>query len=138
MDLEDLVLRLIKGSPVSPQEEDDNLDALRDAIQGLSALFGVALNPDGSLKTPPLVYGASATGTDAYQITPVPEVASLASLIGRLVVLLPDTANTGAATLEVVGAASLGVKAIKKFFNQPLESGDIKAGQVALKNFLIA
>ena len=129
MDLEDLVLRIPKGSPLTPQEMDDNLDALRDAIQGLAALFGVALNPDGSLKNPPFVYGASATGNDTYVITPTPTITSMASLLGRLVVLLVDVANTGPATLNI---DTLGAFPIKKFFNQALDSGDIKAAQVAL------
>lgn len=137
MDLEDLVLRIPKGSPLTPLEMDENLDALRDAINGLATLFGVALNPDGSLKNPYVVYGVSAGGTDAYQITPVPAVASMASLIGRLIILDPRVQNTGPATLEIigVGAVSLGVFAIKKFYNQALESGDIKLDQPLLLNW---
>lgn len=123
MDLEDLVLRIPKGSPLTPLEMDENLDALRDAINGQTALFGVALNPDGSLKTPQIVYGASTTGSDAYAITPVPAVASLASLIGRLVIVIPNASNAGAATLNVSG---LGAHPITKFGVEPLTGREIK------------
>lgn len=71
------------------------------------------------------IYAASATGNDTYVVTlaPVPT----AYVNGMTINIKPDTANTGAATLNV---NSLGAIAITKQFNQPLVTGDILANQV--------
>lgn len=124
--VEDLVLRLEKGSPLTALEGDDNFRKLRDFSNSIAALFSVALNNDGTLKNPPIIYGASSAGTDAYAITPTPAITAAADMIGRLIVFRADVANTGAATLQVSALASA---AILKFGNQPLDSNDIKAGQ---------
>ncbi len=70
-------------------------------------------------------YGADAGATDAYAITldPVPA----AYYAGMMVVFKANTANTGAATLNV---NALGAKTIKKNHDQDLADGDIEAGQI--------
>jgi hypothetical protein len=71
------------------------------------------------------IYGAAGSGTDAYTITLTPALAAYTD--GLMINFKADVANTGAATLNVNG---LGVKSIKKLFNQDLATGDIAAGQM--------
>ena len=47
--VQDLVFRLQKGSPLTPQEGDSNLTILENAINALFAAIAVSLNPDGTL-----------------------------------------------------------------------------------------
>lgn len=124
-----LVLRQEKGSPLTTLEMDDNLRILRDFENSVAAQVSIALNPDGTLKNPPLYYALSATGNDSYAFTLSPAPANLAALLGKVILLKADVANTGAATFNPNG---LGAIPIRKFFDQPLESNDIKAGQVAI------
>jgi hypothetical protein len=71
------------------------------------------------------IYAASTTGNDTYVVTLVPVPAAYTN--GMVVNFKPDTANTGAATLNVNG---LGAKTIKKNFDQTLADNDIKANQI--------
>jgi hypothetical protein len=64
-----------------------------------------------------------AGATDAYAVTVAP--APAAYVTGMTVVFKANTANTGAATLNV---NSLGAKTIKKFADQDLGDNNIKAG----------
>jgi hypothetical protein len=64
-----------------------------------------------------------AGATDAYAVTVAP--APAAYVTGLTVVFKANTANTGAATLNV---NSLGAKTIKKFKDQDLGDNNIKAG----------
>lgn len=50
MPVQDMVLRLVKGSPLTDLEGDDNFRNLRDFCNALEALVGVSLNPDGTFK----------------------------------------------------------------------------------------
>lgn len=73
------------------------------------------------------IYAASTSGNDTYAITISP--APTAYVTGARYFFKPDTANTGAATLNV---NSLGAKTIKKFANGTavdLSTGDIAANQ---------
>lgn len=72
-----------------------------------------------------MVYAADAEVSDTYVITLAPVPASLA--IGMLITFKANTANTGAATLNV---NSLGAITIKKLHDQDLATGDIEAGQL--------
>ena len=45
-----IILRLIKGSPLTPEEGDGNFKALRDFGNQLASLLSTALNTDGTLK----------------------------------------------------------------------------------------
>lgn len=73
------------------------------------------------------IYAADAGASDTYTITLSPAPASLTT--GMHVFFKANTANTGAATLNVNG---LGAVAIKKNKDVDVQTGDIKAGQVNL------
>ncbi len=70
-------------------------------------------------------YAADAEASDTYAITlsPVPS----AYFVGMEINFTANTANTGAATLNV---NTLGAKTIKKKYDQDLETGDIESGQI--------
>lgn len=70
-------------------------------------------------------YAEDAEASDAYIITLSP--APAAYYAGMVVNFKANTANTGAATLNV---NALGVKTIKKNYIDDLQTGDIEAGQV--------
>lgn len=71
------------------------------------------------------VYAASTTGNDTYVVTLSPVPTSLVN--GMTIRFKPDTANTGAATLNV---NSLGALSIVTGLNTALATGDILANQV--------
>lgn len=70
-------------------------------------------------------YFADAEASDTYVITLVP--APTAYVTGQVFHFKANTANTGAATLNV---NALGAKTIKKHRDQDLETGDIEANQL--------
>lgn len=70
-------------------------------------------------------YAADAGGTDAYAITLSPTPTAYTN--GMVVKFKANTANTGAATLNV---NSLGALSIVKGLSTPLETGDILANQI--------
>ena len=71
------------------------------------------------------VYAADGGGTDSYAITLVPAPTSYVT--GAVYNFKANTANTGAASLNVNG---LGAKTIKKNHDQDLEDNDIESGQI--------
>lgn len=71
------------------------------------------------------IYAADAGSNDTYVITLSP--APAAYVTGMTIRFKANTANTGAATLNV---NSLGAKTIKKSYNSDLTTGDIVASQV--------
>jgi len=70
-------------------------------------------------------FAADAEASDAYAITLSPVPSALAT--GQVFYFTANTANTGAATLNV---NTLGAKTIKKNHDLDLVTGDIEAGQV--------
>jgi hypothetical protein len=72
-------------------------------------------------------YAADAEASDTYAITLTPAVATYAE--GQVFFFKANTANTGAATLNV---NALGAKTIKKLHDQDLEDNDIEAGQMVM------
>lgn len=82
-------------------------------------------SPINNLETGASFYGVDGGGTDAYAATLSPVPASYTA--GMMVHFKANTANTGAATLNVNG---LGARAIKKQGGVDLATGDIAAGQV--------
>ena len=72
------------------------------------------------------IYAADAGGIDAYVIALTPTLTAYAA--GQVFSFKANTANTGAATLNIDG---IGAKAILKKHDQVLDDGDIEAGQVA-------
>ena len=76
------------------------------------------------------IYAADSGGSDAYAITLAPAIT--AYVTGQIFLFKANTANTGAATLNVNG---LGAKTIKKNKDQTLADGDIKAGALVLVQY---
>ena len=75
-------------------------------------------------------YGVDSGSTDAYAITLSPAPSSYAEV--RYLFFKANTANTGAATLQVGSLAALEIKKWKGGSLAALETGDIAAGQVSL------
>lgn len=73
------------------------------------------------------LYAADAGSNDTYAITLSPVPSAYADLTGLPISFKANTANTGAATLNV---NSLGAKTIKKSHDQDLSDNDIEAGQI--------
>lgn len=71
------------------------------------------------------IYAADAGASDTYAIALTPTLTAYAT--GQMFSFKANTANTGAATLNI---DSLGAKTIKKKNDQDLETGDIEAGQI--------
>jgi hypothetical protein len=72
-------------------------------------------------------YATDAEASDTYVITLTS--APSAYVVGQLFHFKANTANTGAATLNV---NSLGAKTIKKLHDQDLADNDIEAGQMVI------
>ena len=72
-----------------------------------------------------MIYAADGGANDSYSITLSPAPAAYTT--GMVIHFKANTANTGAATLNV---NSLGAKTIKKSYNSDLEDNDIKANQL--------
>ena len=71
-------------------------------------------------------YAASTTGNDTYVITLSP--APAAYVTGMVIDFLPDTDNTGAATINVNGLGAKTINKVSAGVAATLEDGDIKAG----------
>lgn len=150
MAVQDLTYRLVKGTPLTPTEGDNNLRYLKNAVDALSQLFGVALNPDGTVKN-----SAVSTASLADRSVTVNKLAFLSAFYyvdsgvanalvatnpggltlsayaqGIVIWVLVKFGNTGAATIDIDG---LGAKSIVKNGNQILDAGDLPGnGVVAL------
>src|ERR1035437_4530799 len=104
------------GVSVECMIDDDFVNQLGSAVFNQAGLKG-------------LTYAADGGSSDAYAITlPVPP-AALTDIIGVPISFKANTANTGAATLDV---NSLGSIAIKKLTNQALDDNNILAAQAVL------
>jgi hypothetical protein len=79
----------------------------------------------GAVQDSTWTYEEDAEASDAYAITLDPAITAYGA--GQIFSFKANTANTGAATLNV---NELGAKTIKKFNDQDLEDGDIEAGQI--------
>lgn len=94
---------------------------------GTDANIGITIRPKGTgtvAVDSPLNYAADGGSTDTYAVT-IKGIASLTT--GLMVNFKANTANTGAATLNV---NSLGAITIKKLRDQDLATGDIEANQI--------
>lgn len=78
-----------------------------------------------SVQNSSYIYAADSGGSDAYSITISPSPTAYAA--GQVFFFKANTANTGAATLNVNG---LGAKALKKNKDEDLEDNDILSGQI--------
>ncbi len=130
-----LLLRSEKAAPLTNAEVDNNFSVLRDFSDALEARVDASLNEDGSLVSPLVVGGTSATGSDAYVtaldgFTPSTE----ADLVGKVILLKPtDFGNTTAATLIV--SPLLTARAIVRPGGVALNKGDIIVNQPAVLIF---
>jgi hypothetical protein len=131
-----MVFRLEKGSPLTALAGDNNFKALRDFSNAQEARVNSALNPDGSVKTPLVLYGASASATDEYVISVAYTATSYAYFLGKVVLLKADVSNAGPTTPATLKINPLTTAiAIKKYKDQDLANGDIKAGQIAILTY---
>lgn len=145
-----LTKRLVKGSKITPAENDQNYSDIETAINGFDAKLAVALNPNGTIKNnavstaalqdrsvtlPKLAfldqfYAVDTGAANAAVITfaPDPLLGAYAAGLVFWVKIVAD--NTGAATLAVDG---LGPKNIKIYtasgIGDPF-AGAMKAGGV--------
>ena len=122
--------RLVKGSPETAQEMDDNFTNLSVYLQAQENKLSASLNADGSLKSPKVLAGVSATGNDTYTTTLQTTPTSYNDLKGSIILLTPDTANTGSATLQVSPLGS--ALEIRRSQDQALAQGDIPTNHVAV------
>lgn len=141
-----LVKRLVKGTPLTHSEGDENLDKIKAYSEMLAALFGVALNPDGTLNddvvktinilnrqvtaaklAPVSVFPtASDTGTtNAIKIANVPPLTAYED--GQVFFVKILNTNTGPATLNV---DSIGQVTIRKRGVVDLDAGDYEGGSI--------
>jgi len=114
------IIRVMSGKPLG-QSTSDHLPEGETNLYHTAARARAAVQPGGH------IYGASGSGSDAYSITVSPAITSLA--VGASFRFTADTANSGAATLQVCGMPDPAA-AILKCHDQPLETGDIEAGQI--------
>jgi hypothetical protein len=130
MPLPALTKRLVKGSPLTAAEGDNNLTALQTFVDGLETRIGISVAADGTLKKPVVQYGESGVGTSAYAVT-LAGISALGDLTGVILLVKADVANiSGASTLTI--NSTIGPYAIYKQKNQPIVNGDIKAGQICV------
>lgn len=145
-----LVLRLTKGSPLTPQEGDKNLTLIQGFVNALSAAIATSLNPDGTLKAGalslltqianvPLFADAFASSrtlsqgvfnavTNVYAVTNNGFVAYAA---GAELQFIANASCLGPAAVNVtVNNVALGNITIFKGGNVPLAANDILIGCV--------
>ena len=93
---------------------------------GTSApLFAAPSDIAANIQNSKFIYAADAESTDTYVITLTPAISAYAT--GQIFTFKANTANTGAATLNV---NSKGAKTIKKLHDQDLENNDIESGSI--------
>jgi hypothetical protein len=97
------------------------------AVFGTAPTFTTSANVNGSLVSDTYNYAADAGASDAYVITLSPAPDAYAT--GMMVVFKANTANTGAASLDV---NSLGAKTILKLTDQALTDNCFEAGSFVI------
>jgi hypothetical protein len=142
--VQDLVLRLTKGTHLTFAEADGNLVKLRDACNALADIIAIALNPDGTLKDGAAGVGALAdrsvtnqqlsfdwaqfavdTGsTNNIVLSFTPKMDAYAD--GTVLFLRAAANNTGEVTVNVDG---LGAKPLLTG-SLVCEAGDVVAGAI--------
>lgn len=145
-----LTKRLIKGSKITPAENDQSYTDIETAVNGQDAKLAVALNPNGTIKNNAVstaaiqdravtlaklaflseFYADDTGAANAMAITFAPAPLLGAYVEGLVFWVKAIANNTGATTLAVDGLA---VQNVKKFTSSGIGSlvqGDIKAGMV--------
>ena len=147
-----LVLRLVKGTPLTPQEGDNNLTLIQTFVNATAAQIGVSLNADGTL-TAGACNAANQVGNSLFADSVLANTSAPVSVyaagvyavtnpgiaayeVGMTVRFKADAVNAiGAASINVTGTVSgvvtvLGPKVLVKAVNHPLAAGDIQPGQI--------
>jgi hypothetical protein len=123
MSVPTLTTREAKGARLSNPEIDANWEAIKAAFAALDVQIGTSLNPDGTLKVPPVMVAISQTGTQDYVATVGLTLATYEDAVGVIFLLKPDFTNTSdAATLKLNGLSAV---TIRKNRTQLLAAGDI-------------
>lgn len=150
-----LTKRLVKGSPVTPAEEDQNFTDIEGAVNANHTALSVALNNDGTLKAgainnsnifAPRIVNQNALSflTDFYEVdtgggganaiqivtTGGGGAALAAYAAGLRFPIKIANSNTGATTLKVDGLAAVAVKKITTGGLSDLTANDIIVGGV--------
>lgn len=147
----DLVYRLVKGSALTATEHDSNLEKIRDFLNTAVQIIESSLKENGDLKDNTVsadslrdriitqehlawVYAHFARdngSADDYQISISPYPAAYAE--GMFFLVKFASGNTGPSQIRLAASAStwLDRKPLRKRGNLELESGDIRAGQIA-------
>lgn len=140
-----LILRAIKGSPLTTAEMDANLTTIRDFENTIAAIISASLNTDGSLKASVIPetslanrvisqrtlqdnfsFVALSTGAaNAYEVAFTPAITPYKN--GQVFFIASHQANTGAATLKI---DALAATPIKKLGGSPLVGGEILNGGI--------
>lgn len=144
--------RLTKAAPLTHVEGDYRMDAIKAYCEMLAALFGVALNADGTLlagsvgttqladrsvteaKLGPISVFPPKTDSgsvNAMEISLTPAITAYQD--GQVFMVFPAATNTGAATLKV--ASALPAIPIYKRSNVNLEAGDYTAGSLIMLGY---
>lgn len=143
-----LIKRLVKGSPLTHAEGDANWTAIEATLQMLLDLYGVSLNPDGSLTANSVdttqIKNRAVTPAKLGSVAVHPPVNDSGSANNVVVNLSPALTSyeDGMAFLVYVAADNTGVTKFRagalpqvslyKNANTELESGDLKAGALVL------
>lgn len=147
-----LVKRLVKGVALTHAEGDSNLDAIKSFCEMLSSLFGVAINPDGSLNADAVttisILNRQVTEAKLGPVSVFPTKQDTGSTNSLAIALDPAltsyqdgqvffvkvlNTNTAAATLNVNG---IGPIEIKKRGAVDLEPGDYDGGSVIAVGYM--
>lgn len=140
-----LVLRGVKGAPLTAAEGDGNWTTIKNFCTSLAQLFGVALKTDGNLNDGVVTestivsrsvsqrtlqftanFFAEDTGvTNGLVVSYTPALTAYAN--GVILFVRVKNGNTGAVTLDVDG---LGAIPVRKNGASELAAGDIVGGQV--------
>lgn len=126
MAIDSLTKRTVKGSPLTPDEGDQNLTILEDAVNAILARLDLILTPAGQLKNNPFQQATADTGTaNSIIVTVGSTITAYSDLQGSIIYLVPSNTCTGATTLQVNTLST--PPEIVKNANQSLQAGDIIA-----------
>lgn len=139
------VKRLVKGTKVTPAEEDQNWTTCENALNGFQAQLAAALNPNGTLKNDSVstdaiqdravtlrklaflssFYALDTGAANAMLISFSPALTIYSS--GLVFYVRAGFSNTAATTLQVDSLAALDVQKFTATGMSPLVAGDIIA-----------
>lgn len=143
-----LILRLVKGSPLTDAEGDNNLVLIRDFVNGQANVTAASLNPDGTLKAGAInaisQFSTLSLFADTFALNESLPTSSFsggnytvtnanitALAVGSRVAWKADLVNTGGDTVTFTnGTTSLAAVPIVKGATTPIIAGDIISGQV--------